>query len=100
MPAMASFDEGLMRQTVSSPAFETHTLPSPAATSSGTEPTPIVARTSLVEGSILETDPAASMSALTTQSDPSPEAMPIGSAPTSTVASISAVAGRWDPSNR
>ena len=86
---------------MSSPAFETHTLPSPAATSSGTEPTPIVARTSLVEGSILETDPRfASMSALTTQSDPSPEAMPIGSAPTSTVASISAGCGVGDPSNR
>jgi hypothetical protein len=71
-----------MRHRVLSPAFETQTLPSPTATSSGTEPTSIVARTSSVEGSILETEPCfASISALTTQSDPSPEAMPIGSAP-------------------
>ena len=87
-----------MRETVSSPEFETQTLPSPTATSSGTEPTSIVARTSLVAGSILETDPRfALISALTTQSDPSPEAMPMGSAPTSTVASISAGCGPVGP---
>ena len=87
-----------MRETVSSPEFETQTFPSPTATSSGTEPTSIIASTSLVAGSILETDPRfALISALTTQSAPSPEAIPIGSAPTSIVASISAGCGPVEP---
>ncbi len=55
--ATTSFDDGSILETVSSSAFETQTAPSPTATSSGTAPTSIVASTSLVSGSIRETEP-------------------------------------------
>ena len=70
---------GLMRVTVPSPLFATHTDPAPKATPAGDCPTWIVALTDCLSGSIRTT---ASSSESTTHTPSPPTAIPVGASPT------------------